>query len=90
MLRNGYVTWIVAMLVGLVTMLVIERAFRLGDPNQILPLAQAAGFWLAWVVAWPYMRTRPRWPWVNFPFYATGAFAVSTAIAALRIVLKTG
>ena len=90
MLGKGYVALIAAMLVGVVTMLVIERAFRLGDPNQILPLAQAAGFWLAWVVAWPYMRTRPRRPWVNFPFYATSVFAVSTAIAALRIILKTG
>ena len=90
MLQKGYVTWIVATLVGAATMLGIERAFRFQDPNEIVPLAQAAGFVLAWVVAWPYMKTRPRWPWVDFTSYTCGAIVAGTVVAGLRIVLHTG
>jgi hypothetical protein len=89
-MKNGYLTWLAATVVGVVSMLVIERAFRLQQTNEIVPLAQAVGLWLAWVVAWPYMRTHMLKPDAKFQWYALSMFAASAFIASLRIVLKTG
>jgi hypothetical protein len=91
MLKKLSVTWIVATIVFVVATLVIERAFRLHDPRQIVPLAQAAGLWLAWLVAWPYTRAHRRmWSGTGFVWYAGSMFVPAVLVAALRIAFKTG
>lgn len=53
-MTNGYIAWMVAVATGVITMLLVEQAFRSTDPRLIVPFAQSLGFWLAWLVAWPY------------------------------------
>jgi hypothetical protein len=85
---NGPVTWIISVLAGVATMLVFEQAFRTGNPIEIVPLAQALGLWVAWIVAWPYFRSRAGR--TSFARHVLGMGAVSFLIAALRITFKVG
>jgi hypothetical protein len=92
---SGFLVWILAIGSGVVVMLGLEALFRGQVPAaQILPLAQATGFVIAWVVAWPYARrtywSNPKYVKQGFLWYLMAAVAPVYLMAALRIVLKTG
>ena len=87
-MQRGTTTWIVSVLVGALTMLAVEWLFRFGPQRTIVPIAQAVGFIVATLVAWPWTHSQNAR--LTFTRYTVATVGASALIAALRIAFRTG